>query len=630
MKFPAMHKKTTFIIFCLLACHGGAAQNAAVDSLATVVAALPDDTAKVRKLFELADKYYGSDFNKEGQYLKSGYRLAQQLGAVDWMPQFETRIGANFANTGQPDTALHYFNLAQQGFASQGLQKELASVFSKKRWVYNYLGDFETALDHAFRALDVYEKIGDEPGVAIAYSYIGEILYSQQKYQEAADYFQKGYDLQKRLGLKDDLAYSCQGLGDAWLLVGDYEKALAYQNEGLKIRRELQSDIDIALSLNSRGNVLKYMERYPAAIADYKESLKIARQSGFDALAQSCISNMGHVYNLQKKYREALPYLLESQRILEATGELRETPESYSLIADAYNGIGRHDSAYHFQKLHSEIKDSLLTEETSARMSELQTKYETAQKEAKIAVQAEQLQTERTRFRAVVAVLAIALMAGALLFRLTRKLRQRNEEKEFLIKEIHHRVKNNLQVLSSLLYLQSKHIKDDAALDAVREGQNRVEAMSLIHQKLYMGDNLAAVEMQDYLKNLGETLVDSFGLDDRVTLKYEVQPLHLDVDTAIPLGLIITELVTNALKYAFPDDRSGTVEISLGKNKAGKLSLKVSDNGVGKDAAPSLENSTSFGSNLVEILSKKLKGKPQILDGEGYATLIEFEHFKEA
>ena len=202
-------------------------------------------------------------------------------------------------------------------------------------------------------------------------------------------------------------------------------------------------------------------------------------------------------------------------------------------------------------------------------------------------------------------------------------------------------MKNNLQVLSSLLHLQSRQITNEAALDAVREGQNRVDAMGLIHQKLYMGDNLAAVEMQDYLHNLGDTLLDSFGLnDERVKISYSVAPMHLDVDTAIPLGLIINELVTNSLKYAFPLDRHrladgggqvGTVDISLWKDEAGKLCLKVADDGAGQNAAPDPKHSTGFGASLVQMLSKKLGGQPEVTAGEGgYATLIRFEHFKMA
>lgn len=624
-------KITLLLVWGIFALGEAAAQSSHSDSLQAAIAGLPDDTVKVRRLHDLATQYGGSDLKQSLALNHRAYALAARLEAKDWLPTLKTSIGRTHANLSQPDSALHWFQRAQKGFEANNDPKGLANLFTKFRWVHNYLGEYEKALDYAFKALDIYEQLQDEPGIAIAYSYISEIFYSQEKYQASADYAQKGYDIQQRLGMKDDLAYSCQNLGDAWLLIGDYDKALAFQNEGLALRRALKNDMDVALSLNSRGNVLKYMERYSEALADYEESLKIARQTGFEALAQTCISNIGHVLNLSGRYHEALPYHLEKQRDILETREYADAPENYRLLAEAYGGIGKYDSAYHFQQLHSAIKDSLLTEETSARMSELQTQYETAQREAKIAVQEEKLSEQRIIIWAIAAVLLVALIAGVSLWRLSQQLRQRNEEKEFLIKEIHHRVKNNLQVLSSLLHLQSRHIKDETALDAVREGQGRVDAMGLIHQKLYMGDNLAAVEMRGYLYQLGDTLLDAFRLhDDRVEIVYHLEQMHLDVDTAIPLGLIVNELVANSLKYAFPDGRQGLIEISLWKNETGKLCLKVADNGVGKAAAPGLKNSTSFGTSLVQILSKKLKGRPQVLDGEGYATVIEFVNFKEA
>jgi two-component sensor histidine kinase len=257
----------------------------------------------------------------------------------------------------------------------------------------------------------------------------------------------------------------------------------------------------------------------------------------------------------------------------------------------------------------------------------LKAQYEDEKKENQIALQEAQLSQERYKFWAVLGGLFLAVVAGLFLFQLAQKLRKRNEEKEFLIKEIHHRVKNNLQILSSLLHLQSRQITDDTALEAVREGQNRVDAMGLIHQKLYMGDNVAKVEMKDYLEQFGENMLDSFGIEgDRVKLEYDLQPLYLDVDTAIPLGLIINELTTNSLKYAFPDGRPGVITIALWKNDQNHLCLKVSDNGVGLANALKDDKSTSFGTNLVQILSKKLKGKMDVVSMEqGYSTQIEFE-----
>jgi two-component sensor histidine kinase len=305
---------------------------------------------------------------------------------------------------------------------------------------------------------------------------------------------------------------------------------------------------------------------------------------------------------------------------------------------DAYTAL------YHFVQYY---QDTLMGKIQLQEAEALKAQFEDEKKEAQIALKDAQLSRERFKVWAVLGILLIALVAGLFLFQLARKLRKRNEEKEFLIKEIHHRVKNNLQILSSLLHLQSRQITDDIALHAVREGQNRVDAMGLIHQKLYMGDKVAKVEMKDYLEQFGQNILDSFGMEEeQVLIKYEVAPMYLDVDTAIPLGLIINELVTNSLKYAFPlnrhsfseasglagngvgDIRSGIITIALWKNDQNHLCLKVSDNGVGQANAQKDDKSTAFGTNLVQMLSKKLKGTPEVLPlEEGYATQIVFEQW---
>ncbi|MFN4253936.1 MAG: tetratricopeptide repeat protein [Saprospiraceae bacterium] len=607
-----------------------AAQN--TDSLAVAVQRMPDDTAKIRAVYQLGTAESSRDLERSTAVFRQGYGLLGRLGSGDWQPYFEMAIGRNHANQSRPDSALHYFGLARQGFEKRGDQRGLASVFSKLRWVHNYLGDFEKASAMAFDALAIYEKLGDQPGIATALGNIGDILYSQGKYRESADYHQRAYDLNQKLGRPEHIAVAAQGLGDAWLRLGDYQKSLIFQEEALAIRRKLGDQMDISLSLNARGNTLKYLKRYPEALADYQECLKLARATKFVAMEQSAIGNTGHVYNLMGRYREALPYHLETRRAVLRDNKLDNAVENLSELAEAYAALGRFDSAFYFKSEERTLSDSLLNADNQRRMDELQTRFETAQKEAKIAGQAAQISRQQVVIWLVGGILALVLIGGALLFRLTRILRQRNAEKEFLIKEIHHRVKNNLQVLSSLLHLQSRHITDSAALGAVREGQSRVEAMGLIHQKLYMGENLAAVDMGDYLRELSDTLLDSFGLDDgRVKIEPRLDPLRLDVDTAIPLGLIINELATNSLKYAFPGERRGRVEIALWKDGQNRLCLRVSDDGVGKSGTePGAKKGTGFGGNLVEMLAKKLKGKPEVEAGEtGYSTTIRFEQFRE-
>ncbi|MCC6461926.1 MAG: tetratricopeptide repeat protein [Saprospiraceae bacterium] len=628
-----------YLVFVLLGLSAGfgamplLAQSTACDSLLLATTAgqtMPDDTATLEPLFKQASQCGEYSLENGLRLYRHIYAIARRLQADTWLARLEVAIGRTHANLGAPDSAMAYFTLAQQRFEKQGDMAGLANVYTKIRWVHSYLGNNEKAAEFAFKALALYEKLNDEVGTAQANNYIADILYAQEKWEASVQYAEKAYQTQRKLNLREDLACSAQAMGDTWLQLRDYPKELAYQDEALAIRRQLGSDIDLGLSLNSRGNVLKYLKRYPEALKSYQEALQLAIKTDFTPLRTSCTSNIGHIYNLLGEYKKALPYHLQIRQAIQELFQLDKAEENYRLLAEAYAGIGRFDSAYFFLQLNKQTGDSLLNEENTIRMSELQTQYETAQKEARIVTQAQQLDRERSRFWAVLVGLAGALLAGGLLWRLTRQLQRRNEEKEFLIKEIHHRVKNNLQVLSSLLHLQSRQITDETALDAVREGQNRVDAMGLIHQKLYMGDNIAAVDMADYTRHLGDMLLESFGLaEGRVQLRYAIQPLRLDVDTAVPLGLIINELLTNALKYAFPEGRAGQVDIALWQDETGKLRLEVSDNGVGKAAAPVLKGSTAFGTNLIQMLSKKLKGSIQVAEGSGgYATRMAFENIK--
>jgi len=381
-----------------------------------------------------------------------------------------------------------------------------------------------------------------------------------------------------------------------------------------------------ATAMSKVGNIYEGQGNYAAATPIFNQYLATAQQARDTFLLMVAYINLaGNAYNL-KNYPEALDHVKLASDFAIHNKRDFEYDEVLKLKSLIYEGMGKPDKSLVVLRQYVQHHDSILNIDRTRQITEMQTHFETEKKEATIAEQQQEIRQGNIRFWLIAAAFLLALLVGGLLFRLTRILRQRNTEKEFLIKEIHHRVKNNLQVLSSLLHLQSRQITDETALNAVREGQNRVDAMGLIHQKLYVGDNVAAVEMRDYLHHLGDTLLDSFGMDDeRVKITYSLETMHLDVDTAIPMGLIINELVTNSLKYAFPNGRSGTVEIALWKDDAGHLCLKVADDGVGKAAAVELKNSTSFGTSLVQMLSKKLKGKPEALEqATGYATVIRF------
>jgi two-component sensor histidine kinase len=197
-------------------------------------------------------------------------------------------------------------------------------------------------------------------------------------------------------------------------------------------------------------------------------------------------------------------------------------------------------------------------------------------------------------------------------------------EKETLLKEIHHRVKNNLQVISSLLYLQSHALTDPQLQALFRESQDRVRSMALIHEILYRSYDLARIDFADYLEHLVTHLCRSYGVEmHRITLTIEAEPVFLDIDRAIPCGLILNELLTNALKYAFPGDRTGALHLRL-RAAPDQVMLAVRDTGVGLPEGVDVEHTPSLGLRLVHMLTMQLGGTLSLERGEGTAWTLTF------
>ncbi len=204
-----------------------------------------------------------------------------------------------------------------------------------------------------------------------------------------------------------------------------------------------------------------------------------------------------------------------------------------------------------------------------------------------------------------------------------QRLRQSLSEKEALLKEIHHRVKNNLQIVSSLLYLQEDAIQDPTGLEILRESQNRVKSMALIHEQLYGTDNLAKIDFGRYLYSLTANLLDAYGIDPvRLRLNIEAAGIALGVDLAAPCGLIVNELVSNAIKHAFPQDRGGTIEIIIRKLNAGQMELVVADDGVGLNTQSPGPDSTSLGLRLIDTLTTQLDGTLSVETENGTRFII--------
>lgn len=303
-----------------------------------------------------------------------------------------------------------------------------------------------------------------------------------------------------------------------------------------------------------------------------------------------------------------------------------------------YKSKGLGNKAVSAYEAYNKLNKSIQNKSHVYHLEEMETIYKAERRKQEIAAlnkekaqQQKQIQYQKNGLIGGGLALGFISLLSFFLYRSRRQINEQKEEiqkshdeKDILLREIHHRVKNNLQMVSSLLTLQGKSIKDANALEAINEGKTRVRSMALIHKSLYNKDNLTSMSVKDYLDSLTDELFKTYSIDTTLlTLKKNIMDLNIDVDTLVPLGLIINELITNSLKYAFPEGHPGELGVVLTQEND-QLVLTVKDNGVGYDPTKVKEN--SFGSTLIGALIAQLEGTIDVDASNGTCTTVRFPY----
>lgn len=620
----------TVILFMLLSCQQAFAQPRAMDSLNQLFSQSTEDTTRLKILGQMIDIAFESDYTLALHYARRAVQLADKMGDKNQQPKFYETEGRMHANLLQLDSAMLFFNKAMKGYEAIGNQRGQATTAFKMAWVYKRKGDIDKALKADLKGLSIMEKLDDKHGMAGAYERVSEDLTIQKRMSEAMDYAMKSIQVCKDNGLKEELVYALSAAGNVCVLSGKDKDAYDYFDRALTLAKSLKfSDISITEFYNNRGNALKHLGRYKEAIADYQTTYDLGKKTNNPNALSASLANLGEVNLHLGNYKEALGYQLETVKLQEQNNDLANLTENYLHVSSIYENLGDYKNALAFHKKALLIRDSIVSVASDSAMSKMLTRYETEKKEATISQQQKEIaQQKKVQWLGggILALLAAFIIFGIISYRIrvkrSRLLAARNAENELLLKEIHHRVKNNLEVVSSLLALQSAQIDDPHTKDAMQESQNRVQSIGIVHQKLYQGNTPGAIEMKDYFLNLSESVLDSFGADDKIKIELAMEKLDLDIDTAVPLGLIVNELLTNTLKYAFPQGQNGNVRIKLEKRTSGILHLEVSDDGVGKSAAV---QGTGFGTQLVSLLTRQLSGRMHEEINNGTTTFFDFE-----
>ena len=632
-----------FVPLCLIAQES----SPSIDELKIAVKKDPDKVLTTVDI--LIDESAKTNLQGMRDYAEIAQSIASENSSTSTKARANLIAGKAFTHLVSYDTASTLFNTALKLLDPKTQKYELGQTHHWKAYVKSNIQEFEEAVMHYYSAVEIWEELGNQIELVRTYGELSDMYSMQSEYTQAIKYSEQAIKILKSMDEPERLADVLNTLSYTYVLSGNPEDALKYATESLAIWQRIAPDgKEVARVSNGRGNAHKFLGNYDAALADYERCRNVSEKIDFVRGVIVGTANIGHVLLLQKKYNEALPFTLKAIDLMKESGDVRNLWENYMHAANIYQGLGDYQNAYVYQQLQHEEKIKQYEQKIGALQGGLADKYEAGQRAATIVLQEIQIQKQR-KFQWLLGGFTALLLISLVSIFLTLKSRQKanrkldtankslekkNHENELLLKEIHHRVKNNLQTVSSLLNLQSAGIKDEAALAAVIESRNRVRSMSLIHQKLYQGEQLASVEMKDYFETMGQSILQSFeGESNRIKLEVNMSPILVDVDTAIPVGLIVNELVTNSLKYAFPGRSEGEIQLSLTADNEYNLVLCVTDNGVGqaKESQDVGKNPTlGFGYRLVHMLVQQLDGIIDQQDTQGYATMIKFSNMRRA
>ncbi len=528
--------------------------------------------------------------------------------------------------------------------------KNLDNIYLLLANIYRYKGDLKKSLGYSLAGVKDMEYHKDTLN---ADNYYGELALTYEalgQTEKSVIYYKKTLAIRENEAIPEEYIYRTGGFITKGLIkLGRANEALteALSFEFLHPPKTPAGKAYMAQNKAYCYQALKVYAKAERYFLEMTKGLDLTRHN--DEIVDLALYDISNFYLERRQYDKAQVYAHQMGNL--AALDTYKNAEYLRFKIDS--ATGKYQSALTHYGNYQRARDSLFNESKSKQIEELQIKYETGQKEKAIELLKKDRQSQFDKvtqannmmnltFAGIVLLLAvlgllyksqlsnqkrskeIALNNASLNALLTEK-DNLLEEKEWLMKEIHHRVKNNLQIVMGLLQKQSTFVNNKEALIAIRNSEHRMHSIALIHQKLYQSDNLTLVNMGDYIGEMIGYLRDSFDLGDRIGFEKQVADISFEISIAVPLGLILNEAVTNAIKYAFPTHQYGLIRISLNPTGHNSYLLQIRDNGCGLPADVDVQKINSMGFNLMRGLSKQLGGKLATLDNKGLTISINFK-----
>jgi two-component system, sensor histidine kinase PdtaS len=634
-----------------------------LDSLRIVIET-QKDTALIKSIIRLNNFITTNQPREALDYLSRALAAAEELDHGFYKAELMSLIGVCHYTLADYDAAksiwlegLSYCEslIDQPEYLETRTKLTHSTLLSNLGVLYKVTGDYVSALDYYQQSLEIRKKTGSKYGIGICYLNIGNIYVDNKNDELGLSYYLKA----EQMFIEADNRFGVSGVLNNIALVyqrqKDFEKAQQYFERALSISVEINDRKKIAQVYNNIGHLYQEFDDCDKALDYYSLSLIIRKEIEDKQGIASCYQHIAECYVKTKQHQEAVDYFKKAIEINDELNLVKSRLECYQGISALYYTTGAFKEAYEYKDKYISLSDSIFSSEMQLKLAEQEAKYENVEKEKQLAIKDLEISKQKAELGKrnlynwflvigllfIVAIAIIYIQRFRIMSNLRNQLEEQNnelkktygelsktvvskEEKEVMLKEIHHRVKNNLQIISSLINFQANTVTDPKVKELFRECQNRIISMSLLHEQLYKANDLASVNVEQYFTMLLENLLLIYAdtTDVEVDLKIDVE--SFGVDTLIPIGLLVNEAVSNSLKYAFIGRKKGLVTIKLRAIDADKCELVIADNGVGLSEDKFPDNSDSLGMELIQTFISQLDGEVVVDNRNGTSYTIQF------
>jgi len=554
--------------------------------------------------------------------------------------QIQNRVKA-FEDNNQLDSIEFYQTKALQLSEKIQYKRGMAYAYSAIGMVNKIKSNFPLALENYYKALRIFETLNNKTGISMQLGNIGQVYDYQGDQTKALDCYNKALNLAELLGDKRLISLQCQNLGTLYAEQDSVPQAEKYFFRSLEIDKAVNNKESIGLTLINLANI--YYNAPDKSIKYYTDALNIFKELGKqDHVAQSLLNISAAYADLKQKDR-SLDYLRQASLLSDQLEVSEFKPQLEKMASQIYAVFGDDKQALVHYKKFIALRDSFYNEQNTKQSMKAEMNYEFEKKQAAIKFENDkiiyELNADNKRQKQLkIFLLAFTILILILLFFAKRAydnkkkysdiLSKENDTKEALLQEVHHRINNSLQMISSLLAFQAGSTTNEEVQQYLSKSNARIQAMSAMHELLHQNNTLLEVDIDAYILKVLDFYKTALEASQKIIFNTNLPSVRFHSKTALPIALIVNELVTNAIKHAFPDDRTGIINISLIKDTADPTAwiLTVSDNGIGLPENYSANKKNRLGLRLVNIMTKQIDGTLNIIHQNGSCFQITFSN----